>query len=296
MKAKATGSSISLTIVLMAQHQQIKMPMGFGFTVRKVSKVITNAGRGCTGIDIGRTKNNSGTTLSSLFQTQKDGEENGDRDTRETIDTCTRRETLTHFLAWSLALELGLQLNIANMEAQAACLPGDTSIDCIGCYKVPIDDAIRNMIDTPENLAKYAPGIRWTPPVEYPKSYKLAKDEIIQLQSNLKQDLIPLVSKGDLTSAGILILKIVPRITVTGRFIISSLTNIQEYSMKAFRVEVAHTELLANLGAADILIGQSFAGQLGSITSAQIQILEELNSASQHYDELIKAIPEAYSE
>ncbi len=266
--------SSKIVIALMAQ---LEMPLGFGFTTTT-----------CTRAKFIK--------LSLLFQT-KDKQDDAINDKAQG-SVQTRRDTfksLTNFLAWPLALQVGLQLNVANMEAQAACLPGDTSIDCIGVYKVPIDFNIRNMIDTPEHLAKYAPGIRWTPPIEYPKSYKLAKDEIIQLQSNLQQDLISFVSKGDLTSAGILILKIVPRITVTGRFIISSLTNIEEYSMKAFRVEVAHNELLANLGAADILIGQSFAGQLGSITSAQIQILEEVNSANQHYEELIKAIPAEYS-
>lgn len=288
MKAKAMSMSSIIIIALMAQQEML---LGFGFTAAR-SKVNTRW----------RTKK-SGTCARGKFkklslQRKDEGDAISDINDKAQGSVQTRRDTfksLTHCLVWPFALQVGVQLNIANMEAQAACLPGDTSIDCIGCYKVPIDDAIRNMIDTPEHLAQYAPGIRWTPPIEYPKSYKLAKDEIIQLQTNLQQDLIPLVSKGDLTSAGILILKIVPRITVTGRFIISSLTNIQEYSMKAFRVEVAHNELLANLGSADILIGQSFAGQLGSITSAQIQILEELNSANQHYEELIKAIPEGYS-
>lgn len=179
-------------------------------------------------------------------------------------------------------------------KSHAACLSGDTSVDCIGIYKVPIDEGIRYMIDTPEQLAKFAPDLRWTPPVEYPKNYQVAKDEIMNLKNNVQQ-LPTLVSKGELTSAGVEILRIVPRITVAGRVIIEVLNSKNEYSMKALRMETAHNELLANLGSADVIIGQSNAGQLGSITMAQIQILEELRNADEHFEEIVRAMPEGYS-
>lgn len=219
---------------------------------------------------------------------------NGDNGHKKnTTNIVNRRQTLIQLILQPSILGITTVASLPTQN-QAACLPGDTSMDCIGVYKVPIDEAIKGMIDTPEQLAKFAPGLRWTEPIEYPKNYKVAKDEILDLQSKV-QELIPIVSKGDLTSAGVELLRIVPRITVAGRVIIGSLNNVKDFSMKAFRAEVAHNELLASLGAVDVLIGQSFAGQLGSVTAAQIQILEELRSAIEHYDELIKAIPEGYS-
>jgi hypothetical protein len=211
-----------------------------------------------------------------------------------TVHDSNKREFLKRFIP-SSSIMLGLTaMTSFPQENQAACLAGDTSVDCIGFYKVPIDEAIRSMVGTPEQLAKYAPDLRWVPPIEYPKNYKLAKDEILDLKTNV-QGLTPLISKGDLTAAGVEILRIVPRITVAGQVMIRSLNNTNEFSMKAFRIEVAHSELLACLGSVDVLIGQSFAGQLGSITAAQIQILEELRNANEQYDELVKALPEGYS-
>ena len=54
--------------------------------------------------------------------------------------------------------------------SNAACLAGDTSADCIGVYKLPLDDSVSSYIDTPEHLAKNAPDLRWVPMVEKPKS------------------------------------------------------------------------------------------------------------------------------
>jgi len=203
----------------------------------------------------------------------------------------TRRDVM---LSAATTLTSLVLLPASPKQAQAACLAGDTSPDCIGCYKVPIDEAINSMVSTPEQLAKYAPDLRWSPPIEYPKNYNVAKDEIVQLKPDVNQ-LSSYVTKGDLTKAGVEILRIVPRITVAGRVLISTLEGRNEYTMKALRVEAAHSDLLASLGSADVLIGQSFAGQLGSITAAQIQILQDLRSANEYYDDLLKALPKEFS-
>ena len=179
-------------------------------------------------------------------------------------------------------------------KSNAACLAGDTSIDCIGVYKVPIDDNIKYMVSTPEQLAKFAPDLRYVPPIAIPRNYVEAKDELLSLQEDVSK-LTSLVSKGELTMAGIEILRTVPRITVTGRVVIATLGKYDTLSMKAYRTDVAHSELLASLGSADVMIGQSIAGQLGSITAAQIQILEELRNANENYDELVKAIPSDFT-
>lgn len=215
------------------------------------------------------------------------------RDRRD--HTTSRRKALTNISKSILGLSVITFATINTpKQSHAACLPGDTSIDCIGVYKVPIDNNIKNMVGTPEQLAKYAPDLRYVPPIESPKNYKEAKEEILSLKDDV-YGLTSLVSKGDLTSAGVEILRIVPRITVAGRAVILSLGSDEKFSMKAYRSDVAHTELLASLGSVDVMIGQSMAGQLGSITAAQIQILEELRNANESYDELVKAIPSDFS-
>ena len=96
-------------------------------------------------------------------------------------------------------------------------------------------------------------------------------------------------------TAGTEILGVVPRITVSGRVIIGALKNGgSDLSMKAYRSEVSHTELLAKLGSCDIMIGQAIDGQLGSLTVAQIQILEELKEVDSDFSDFMKAIPEGF--
>jgi hypothetical protein len=182
--------------------------------------------------------------------------------------------------------------------SRAACLQGDTSPDCIGFYKVPLDDDILPYIGSPEKLAQYAPGIRWVPPVEYPKTYKaaLAELEPLKIRTSALSDLI---LKGNLTDAGVELLGIMPRITVSGRLVVASLsgdtsekrTTASDFGLRALRIEAAYLELLYTLNSVDILIGQGLRGDLGSVTAAQIQILGELREANTLFDEMILAIP-----
>jgi cell division GTPase FtsZ len=153
-----------------------------------------------------------------------------------------------------------------------------------------MDDAISGYINTPENLMKIAPGLNWVPPPEYPKSTREALQEMKQLRQDV-DSIILVVKEGNLTSAGVELLRIIPRITVDGRVIIRKLYSEESTSMKAYRVENALNELLTSLGGVDVLLGQAINGQMGSITMAQIQCLEELNAAIQSFDDLFKAIP-----
>lgn len=206
---------------------------------------------------------------------------------RRDIFSMTSNKILSSFVVEQLLMTPPLPSN-------AACLPSDTSISCIGVYKVPIDDAISGYVNTPENFMKIAPGVKWVPPTEYPKSVKEALQEMRQLRQDLDSVII-FIKEGNLTSAGVEILRMVPRITVDGRVIINTLKRDESTSMKAYRVENAHNELLASLGGVDVLLGQALNGQMGSITMAQIQCLEELNGAIQSFDDLIKAIPPSLS-
>jgi hypothetical protein len=194
--------------------------------------------------------------------------------------------------------------------SDAACLLGDTSPDCIGYYKVPLDDAIDSYIETPEKLAEYAPGIRWVPPTSYPNSYVEATSEIQNLAIRIKA-LEMTVLKGNLTAAGVELLAILPRISVCGKFVMSTLqtmddrtqelmkqsklqaeTEIKDYGLRSLRVEASFVELLSNLNAVDILLGQTIRGELGSITAGQIQIISELRIANHAMEDMLLAIPQ----
>lgn len=186
-------------------------------------------------------------------------------------------------------------------QCHAACLQGDTSPDCIGFYKVPLDDAILPYIDTPEKLAQFAPGIRWVPPIEYPDTYKAAVAELQPLKQRTAT-LNDLILMGNLTDAGVELLSIIPRLTVSGRIVISNLKGSShekrigatDLGLRALRIEASYLELLAKLNSVDILIGQALRGDLGSLTAGQIQILSELREACSIFDDMILAIPKDF--
>ena len=144
-------------------------------------------------------------------------------------------------------------------------------------------------------MAKYAPDLKWVPPVEYPKDYQVARKELSELQTKVS-NLRDMVLHGELTSAGTSILAMVPRITVAGRVAVDSMKNQKEdMSMKAYRAEVAHYELLGALGSCDVLIGQGMRGEMGSVTMTQIQVLKDLDYADERFHEFMKAVPEQIS-
>jgi len=183
-------------------------------------------------------------------------------------------------------------------SSEAACLSGDTSKECIGYYKVPLDDAILPMIETPEALSEFAPGLRWVPPVQYPKNYKLAIEELTGLQERVRNLRGPIL-KGKFEDAGLDLLTIVPRITVAGRMIIRSLqfgsndpTALGDLAMRAYNSETAHFELLANLGDIDVVIGQYINGQFTTLIVTQIEVLQQLKEADENFSDLMKAIPD----
>lgn len=204
----------------------------------------------------------------------------------------TRRTTLE-----TAATILVTALTIPS-PSNAACLMGDTSTDCIGVYKMPMDDNALKYVETPETLKQFAPDVRWVPPVQYPKSYKEAKSELESLQRRCVA-LSDEILKGDLTSVGVEILGIIPRLIVDGRVVISSLENAKttngiDLSMKAYRAESSHTELVNKLGQCDILIGQSLRGELGAPAPAQLLILGELKEANELFDEFMRSIPDDF--
>lgn len=220
-------------------------------------------------------------------------------DSKEKYSTTnlSRREWFKHSLVGGIILLSSSNVLVHSPSiANAACLSGDTSEDCIGIYKLPLDDEILPFIESKEKLAKYAPDLRWVPPVAYPKDYATAKVELDSFTERI-QKVQDYVLKGDLKTAGTELLYIGPRVTVAGRVIIDKLNKDDQkndssnnISMKSLRVQAAHTEFLAKLGECDVLIGQALRGELGAITPAQIQILAILKDMNNDYNDLIKTL------
>lgn len=173
----------------------------------------------------------------------------------------------------------------------AACLAGDISEDCIGYYKIPVGDR-RTYYDTPEKLRTFDPKIRLIAPIEDPKSFSEAKKELVSLRSQC-DGLNSLILKGNLTSAGLEILSILPRVTVVGQFVIRSLANSNASGLQSVssRMEDIHSELVIKMNQCDIMLGQGIRGDLGTITAAQYQILGEIKELTVLFDEFLQTIP-----
>ena len=200
----------------------------------------------------------------------------------------------------------------------AACLPGDKSLDCIGVYKVPLDDRILPYVGSPEMLKTYAPDLRWVEPFPYPKSYKDALTKLEESKDRFERIVVASIRAGKLEDAGVELLDITPTVTAAGRVILSELSGAPrrsndwtsssssasvpstsgdsgrggvDLSMRALRAEDVLLDLTVALGQTDILIGQALNGQLGALTPAQIQILAACTEISSLLDTLISALP-----
>jgi len=220
----------------------------------------------------------------------------------------TRRDTLLSGLAI-----LTTTCTSHPESSQAACLAGDTSTECIGYYKMPVveEDDAAGYFDTAENLSIYAPDVRWVPPVQFPKTYKLAREELMDMQKRIRELPVP-VLKGELVYTGKELLEIVPRITAAGRVVIRTLTisslkssspspgrgrrkqdgyTVQEFANISDEAEDAHDDLLTNLAEIDIVIGQYLKGKAGAIIATQVQILQSLKEADASFSNLMKVVP-----
>jgi hypothetical protein len=195
------------------------------------------------------------------------------------------------------------QLNINT--ADAACLPGDIREDCIGVYKLPMDDSSSRYVETPEKLKMYAPDLKWIPPIDYPSNYQNAINQLKEQRQNF--DVVQEnVAKGDIKQGGLILLDVIPKVTAAGRYIVKSYTTAannernkssdsdeaKTFEMKAYRIEYALNECLGYLGETDVLIGQALRGELGVSAPAQIAILGQLGDARKEFDELLRVVPE----
>jgi hypothetical protein len=194
---------------------------------------------------------------------------------------------------------MGSGMAITSSNANAACLPGDLSTDCIGVYKVPIDDASLKYFGTPEALKRFAPDLRYVPPIVSPDSYAQAWD-ILQTQRLAADDIQQVVSAGRLEEAGIKVLNLVPKVTSSGRVVMNTIENeltkqqqqdggsggvIRE--MRINRLQEQFSMVVALWGELDVTIGQGLRGDMGVSAVAQLQILSSLRDAIAALDDFL---------
>mmetsp|Transcript_2948 Transcript_2948/g.4231 ORF Transcript_2948/g.4231 Transcript_2948/m.4231 type:complete len:302 (-) Transcript_2948:17-922(-) len=215
--------------------------------------------------------------------------------------TCTRKQATRRMM--NTILTTGVTALFGAKPLQAACLSGDTNEECIGVYKVPIDDAILPYVGTKDQLLRYAPDVRWVPPVEYPKSYAEARKQLVSDLERLGALEDAVRSNADFASVGKLMLEVGPRVTVAGRVVLDALYTMEAQaqtqsndtnakpSMTAYKVEAALDELLVLFGQTDIALGQAIRGELGVVTVAQISILPSVKELVAKYMDLVRLLP-----
>jgi hypothetical protein len=179
--------------------------------------------------------------------------------------------------------------------AIAACLPGDLSKECIGVYKVPMDDNIAGMVGTKEALEKNAPGLNYVPPIAIPKSFAEAMS-VLETQRKAADDIRTVVSAGRLEEAGIQVLNLIPKVTAAGRVVVQSVTSGSQLSegareVRNLQLQSKLDDMVANFGQLDITIGQGLRGEMGVVTAAQLNILSDLKDALIAFDEFLDSIP-----
>lgn len=180
-------------------------------------------------------------------------------------------------------------------SSQAACLPGDLSKECIGVYKIPIDDRILPYVSTPEALQRFAPDLKYVPPLVAPTSVALAW-EIMETQRLAVNDIQQVVQEGRLEEAGIKVLNLVPKVTQSGRVIIddcfqrilqsiATTSVVKEMTMN--RLESQWEMVLGLWGETDVMIGQALKGDMGVSAVAQIYLLKQIKDSTAAMDDFI---------
>lgn len=199
--------------------------------------------------------------------------------------------------AWSLdrrrALKVAVTGLFAPIPVNAACLPGDLSKECIGVYKVPLDPEIDDFVNTEEALKKFAPDIKFVPPVQSPKSARDALD-VLYAQRKAADDIREVVTAGRLEEAGIKVLNLIPKVTMAGRVAMASSLEkdgpggVSE--VRQIQVQSTLDQLLGLFGQCDVSIGQGLRGEMGVSAVAQLNILSDLKDATIAFDDFLALV------
>lgn len=228
-----------------------------------------------------------------------------------------RREFCTKAMAGMLGYFTSSSAALSpSSTANAACLPGDLSKDCIGVYKLPYLDATQSSwLYDRETLQQFAPDIRYIEVEKQPKTIQQAKEQLLGERKKVRM-IKEIVLEGNLEQAGTIILNLIPKVTSAclkiqddlfddasnngdGRRSVAAAggtaataaavaSTMNELKKKKF--ESAFQIVVAEWSSIDIAIGQAIRGQRGVTAVAQIEILSYLKDATAALDDLIALI------
>ena len=180
--------------------------------------------------------------------------------------------------------------------ANAACMAGDLSPECIGVYKIPIRDATESpTLNTPEALKRNAPDINYVKPMEAPTSVNKAKEELLA-QRAAADDIKTVVLAGRLEEAGIKVLNLIPKVTMASYAIQEQVQTKYPVSssganqMRVVQFQQSLQECIALWSSIDIEIGQGLRGQLGASAVAQLAILKSITEATAAFDDFLQLV------
>lgn len=179
--------------------------------------------------------------------------------------------------------------------ANAACLPGDLSADCIGVYKLPYMDAKDSQwINDKETLELFAPDIRYVKTDELPATVPLARAQLVEQRKKIKE-IREVVFEGDLTEAGVKILNFLPKVTAAGERVRQHVEKNTDYGDKKSERNInafneSLDEVIAQWSSIDVGIGQALRGQRGVTAVAQIELLGDLKEATAALDDFIRLV------
>jgi hypothetical protein len=213
---------------------------------------------------------------------------------------------------------------LSTQPANAACLQGDLRPECIGVYKVPMDDRILPYVSTPEALRKFAPDLQWVAPIPPPQNVDMAWD-LLEAQRLAANDIYHVVQQGRLEEAGIKILNLIPIVTTTCHMILEDAliqvaqsnaalrTRQQQQQQEELRTDNSSSSSSSNSdsalmtlvsnrletqcalalglwGETDIMVGQGIRGDLGVSAVAQLQLLTQLQEATAALDDFVALV------
>lgn len=165
--------------------------------------------------------------------------------------------------------------------ALATCLTGDEAVDCIGVYKDQLPDATADTRDTLEqSYGAFRPD---RPPVVLPNPRSLdeavgtLRDQLLALD-----DVERLLSAGKLEDAGVVVLRVLPRLTLAGRRLVA------ETQDSVPRIRQTAVEAIALASELDDCIGKALRGNLGSTTVAQLALLSDVRAVKTSLEILIE--------
>lgn len=180
--------------------------------------------------------------------------------------------------------------------ANAACMPGDLSAECIGVYKIPIRDATESpTLNTPEALKRNAPDLNYVKPMEAPTSVIKAKEELLA-QRAAADDIKTVVLAGRLEEAGIKVLNLIPKVTMASYAIQEQVQTKYPVSssganqMRVVQFQQSLQECIALWSSIDIEIGQGLRGQMGASAVAQLAILKSITEATAAFDDFLQLV------